>query len=99
MRIIDSYLNVETEILGKGFEREEYLKRITLYCDNAKIGNSQVHLENMVGYSEKYFTGLIKKQLFENSSSDIVFMERLKFDLESIRYNVYDSINIIGLRH
>ena len=92
MRVVDSYLKVETEILGKGFEREEYLKRITLYCDNAKIGNSQVHLENMVGYSEKYFTGLIKKQLFEKSLSDIAFMERLKFDLESIRYNVYDSI-------
>jgi protein O-mannosyl-transferase len=92
MLVIDSYLNVETEILGKGFEREEYLKRITLYCDNAKTGDPQVHLEEMVGYSEKYFTGLIKKQLFEKSLSDIAFMERLKFDLEAIKYNVYDSI-------
>jgi tetratricopeptide (TPR) repeat protein len=92
MLVIDSYLNVETEILGKGFEREEYLKRITLYCDNAKTGDPQVHLEEMVGYSEKYFTGLIKKQLFEKSLSDIAFMARLKFDLEAIKYNVYDSI-------
>ena len=92
MRIIDSYVKVETEILGKGFEREEYLKRITLHCDNAKVGNPQLNLEKMVAYSESYFKSLIKKQLFGNSSSDSNFMLQLKFDLEAIKYNVFDSI-------